>query len=97
MDEIQPKLSKKIEDYLPIIKSPYNELKEVPEIHIIDFEKPGLIDAAPYYLLAYGHNLKKLGALLAGKQAILAMIITGAGQLLDWLAGYYKIKKKNIG
>lgn len=53
-----------------------------------------LVNAIPYYLLAYGKNLELLVPLI--KQPMLALIVSGFGKALKAAANYYKIKPKDL-
>ena len=78
-----------------LIASTRNELKPVQELKIVGKkDENNLIDALPYYLLAYGGNLEYLATFV--NQPILRLVITGAAKGLTAVAKYYKINVKEL-
>ena len=59
-----------------------------------NLEPDKLLNAIPYYLLAYGNNIELLAPLV--KQPILSMIILGLAKALKAAGKHYKIKQEKL-
>lgn len=84
---MKPKEPYPIERLMPEVmkqKLPVVEPLPVDRFH----EEPNLLKALPYYLLTYGSNIEKIGAVIDDKR--LAFLFIGIGKLLKWTAKYYK-------
>ena len=92
-----PDLSK----FRPIIVTPKNKLKTVELLEVTPLDSQTaveqIVSAVPYYLLAYGHNLKKLGAVVAASNPVIGGILTVIGKGFGVWADHWHIDKVNLG
>jgi len=49
-----------------------------------------------YFSLHYGYNLKKLSGLVAAKNPIAGLILSGIGRVLEGLGKHYHLKQEKI-
>ena len=77
-----------------LIASTKSRLEPVPYIQAAKPAKRELLNAIPYYLLAYGGNIKLLAVYV--KQPVLKVILLGLAKALEGAARYYKIEVKEL-
>ena len=79
-----------------IVDPDKKHLEPVPYIIVCPegIKRNELLNAIPYYLLAYGNNIELLVPLM--KQPILKIIVAGLAKALKAAGKHYKIKQKTF-